>query len=85
MRRLAFRRTEQSLAAFVVVHWILGAIAGALCATVVLGLNLGHLRSLLAESDVKFTGLALLYGGFMLTFAAVICASALMQVSAHPG
>lgn len=72
---------EDSLFRFVIVHWILGAFAGALCASVVLILDLGHLRQLLTNSDAEIIGLALLYGGFMLTFAAVVCGTALMQVA----
>jgi hypothetical protein len=81
MRRFLLSEPGDTVVAFVVIHLMLGAFAGALCASIVLLLDVGHLRTLLAASDVRFIGLALLYGGFMLTFASVICGSALMQLS----
>lgn len=81
MRRVFAGEAGESLARYIVVHWILGAVAGALCASIVLVLDVGHLRTLLGASDVKGIGLALLYGGFMLTFAAVVCGTALMQIA----
>jgi hypothetical protein len=82
MRKYLMGEPGDSLVWFIIVHWILGAVAGALCASIVLILNLGQLRTLLASSDVQVIGLALLYGGFMLTFAAVVCGTALMQLAA---
>ena len=81
MAHLSIVSPEPSLVRFFIVHWILGSIAGALCAAIVLIVDLGHLRTLLAASDVMAVGMALLFGSFMLTFAAVVCATALMQIS----
>jgi hypothetical protein len=70
-----------SVAWFVVTHWMLGSIAGALCASILLILDIGRLRTLLERTEFMGPGLILLFGGFMLTFASVVCATALMQLS----
>ena len=73
-----------SVAWFVVVHCLLGSIAGALCACILLILDIAHLRSLLSTSDMMVPGLVMLFGGFMVTFGGVICATAVMQISNKP-
>jgi hypothetical protein len=63
-----------------IFNWILGAFAGALCAAIVLISDIGRLRTLLSASDFMLPGLLLLFGGFMFTFAGVVCATALMTM-----
>lgn len=63
----------------IVAHWILGMALGMVCAALVLWLDVAHLRSLLMRSDrVMWEGVALLFGGFALTFGGVVCAGAIM-------
>ena len=65
----------------VVTHWILGALTGIGCAGFLLACDVAHLRSLLAHSDVAAAGLALLFGGFAITFGGVVAATAVMLVA----
>jgi len=66
----------------VVVNWLLGMGAGVLCASLILWLDLVGLRSLLARSDFWIQGLALLYGGFAVTFASLVTGTAVMMIKA---
>ncbi|MGO9008448.1 MAG: hypothetical protein ACLQIQ_17865 [Beijerinckiaceae bacterium] len=65
----------------VVTHWILGALTGVGCAGFLLVCDVAGLRSLLFHSDVAVAGLALLFGGFAITFGGVVSATAVMMVT----
>ena len=78
---LEARRKSQRLdplIRYVLVNWALGAVAGVICATVLLAADPFGLRPLLSHSDVEFAALFLLYGGFMTTFGGLVCAAAIM-------
>jgi len=62
----------------IIVHWILGVATGLFCAGLLLGLDPLGFRSLLFRSDALVPGLALLFGGFSITFGGVVCAAAVM-------
>ncbi|MDE2350645.1 MAG: hypothetical protein KGL66_02040 [Alphaproteobacteria bacterium] len=62
----------------IVTHWALGAGLGALAAAGVLLLNIGDIRTLLAQSDIEWAGALLLFTGFMVTFGSVVAATAVM-------
>jgi len=65
-----------------ILHWILGAALGMICAGIILWLDIAGLRSLLFRADhIMWEGVALLLGGFAITFGGVVCASAVMSVS----
>ena len=66
----------------VVVNWLLGMLAGLLCAGLVLWFDLGGLRGLLLRSDFWVQGLALLFGGFAVTFGSLVAATAVMMIKA---
>ena len=51
---------------------------GFVCASGVLLSNLSGLRDLMMSSQLMLQGLALLYGGFGITFGGVVCATAIM-------
>ena len=65
----------------VVVNWLLGMLAGLLCAGLVLWFDLGGLRGLLLRSDFWVQGLALLFGGFAVTFGSAVCGTAIMSLA----
>ena len=79
-----FSMRRHPLLKLMIVNWLLGMIAGLLCAVIVLLLDVGHLRSLLENSDLVWPGLILLFGGFALTFGGVVCATAVMFLPAGP-
>jgi hypothetical protein len=65
----------------VVTHWILGALTGIGCAGFLLACDIAGLRTLLLHSDAAAAALALLFGGFAVTFGGVIAATAVMIVA----
>jgi hypothetical protein len=76
--------TGPSIVRLVVTNWILGAVAGILCAGLLLGLDLGGLRGLMfRESTTAMAGVALLFGGFAVTFGSAVCGSAIMSLGAR--
>ena len=81
VRRWLSPEGPHAVVRLLVMHWILGVAVGVLCASLVLWLDVGGLRSLLFRSgSLMPAGLLLLYGGFAVTFGGVVCASAVMTV-----
>jgi len=75
---------SRSILRLVVTNWILGAVAGAFCASLLLAFDFGGLRGLMfRESATAMAGLALLFGGFAVTFGGVVCGSAIMSLGAR--
>ena len=73
-----------SIVRLVVLNWIIGAALGAFCAGLLLWLDLAGLRGLMCRDAGSMTaGLALLFGGFAVTFGSVVCGSAIMMVAAR--
>ena len=68
-----------------IFNWLLGMAAGLLCAAIVLVVDVGGLRTLLVASDMMWTGVLLLFGGFALTFGGVVCATAVMMLAPGDG
>jgi hypothetical protein len=66
------------LTRMIISHWVLGALTGVALAIVLLAIDLGGLRSLIMRSDMVVPALALLFGGFAVTFGGVIAATAVM-------
>ncbi len=82
VRRLRQRlRHYDPIVRLVVTHWILGALTGICCAGFLLACDIASLRTLLWHSDVAAAGLALLFGGFAVTFGGVVAATAVMTVA----
>ena len=65
----------------VVTHWILGAATGAFCAGILLVFDVAGLRTLLLHDAGAGVGLALLFGGFAITFGGVVAATAVMFIA----
>ena len=72
------QRANRRLIRLMIVNWAFGWAIGAIAATAVLAVNLGGLRVLMMKSDLMWQGLALLFGGFGVTFGGVVCATAVM-------
>jgi len=66
------------LVRMMVVNWIVGACMGVAFALVLLAGDVGGMRSLIMGADMAAPALALLFGGFAVTFGAVIAATAIM-------
>lgn len=66
------------LVRLMIANWALGWAVGFVCASGVLLSNLSGLRDLMMSSQLMLQGLALLYGGFGITFGGVVCATAIM-------
>ena len=67
----------------VVVNWLLGMLAGVLCAGLVLWVDSAGLRSLLERSEFWVQGLALLFAGFAVTFGGLVAGTAIMLTKAE--
>jgi hypothetical protein len=75
---------SKSIVRLVVTNWITGATLGVLCAALLLWLDLAGLRHLMfRDAATAAAGLALLFGGFAVTFGSVVCGSAIMAVAAR--
>jgi hypothetical protein len=66
------------LVRYIIFHWVLGALAGALFATALLVFDPFGLRSLMRDSGMGAEAAFLLYVGFMTTFGGLACAAAVM-------
>ena len=66
------------LVCYMIFHWVLGALAGALFATALLVFDPFGLRPLMNDSGMGAEAAFLLYVGFMTTFAGLVCAAAVM-------
>ena len=66
------------LVRMMIVNWVVGACMGVAFALVLLVADVGGMRSLIMGADMAAPALALLFGGFAITFGAVIAATAIM-------
>ncbi len=62
----------------VIVNWIMGAFMGVAFAAVLLAADVGNLRALMLGHNTSYAAMALLFGGFAITFGGVIAATAVM-------
>jgi hypothetical protein len=62
----------------IVLNWIVGAFMGIAFAAVLLAADVAQMRSLIMGTSVSIPALALLFGGFAITFGGVIAATAVM-------
>jgi hypothetical protein len=75
---------SKSIVRLVVTNWIIGAALGVLFAALLLWLDVAGLRHLMfRDAATAAAGLALLFGGFAVTFGSVVCGSAIMAVAAR--
>ena len=68
------------LVRMMLLNWASGIAVGVVCAAIVLADDLAGLRSLMIRSNFLWQGLALLFGGFAITFGGVVCATAIMTL-----
>ena len=66
------------LVRMLIVNWIMGACMGVAFAAVLLAADIAGMRSLIMGTDLAVPALALLFGGFAITFGGVIAATAVM-------
>ncbi len=64
----------------VVVNWIVGACLGIAFAAVILAADVGGIRSLMLGQNISLPALALLFGGFAVTFGGLVAATAIMLI-----
>ncbi len=78
---LARKRRANRLVRLMVFNWIFGVFVGCCCAGLLLAGDIAGLRSLMLRSELMWQALALLFGGFSITFGGVVCATAIMLPS----
>lgn len=66
------------LVRYMIFHWLLGTLGGALCATLLLVFDPFGLWPLMHDSGLGVEAIFLLYIGFMTSFGGLVCAAAVM-------
>ena len=72
------RRKGDPLVRYMIFHWALGMLGGALCVTLLLLFDPFGLRALMHDSGLGVPAVFLLYVGFMTSFGGFVCAAAIM-------
>ncbi len=72
------RKTVDPLVRYMIFHWILGMLAGALCVTLLLVFDPFGFWKLFNDSGLGVEAIFLLYVGFMTSFGGLVCAAAVM-------
>jgi len=66
------------LVRYMIFHWALGALGGALCTTALLLFDPFGIWLLIHDSGLGVPAIFLLYVGFMTSFGGLVCAAAVM-------
>src|SRR5271157_1892873 len=66
------------LVRYMIFHWVLGALVGALCTTALLVFDPFGIWPLIHDSGTGIPAIFLLYVGFMTSFGGLVCAAAVM-------
>ncbi len=66
------------LVRYMIFHWVLGALGGALCTTALLVFDPFGIWPLIHDSGLGAPAIFLLYVGFMSSFGGLVCAAAVM-------
>lgn len=74
------RRAEMRVVKLIILNWLLGAAIGAGFAFLVIWFDLGGAGRLILKADPIWPPLALLFGGFAITFGALAAGTAIMLV-----
>lgn len=77
------RRKMDPLVRMMLLNWATGIGVGIILALVVLAVDMAGIRSLMLRSNFVWQSLALLFGGFSITFGGVVCATAVMTLPAE--
>ncbi len=67
------------LVRYMIFHWALGALGGALCTTALLVFDPFGIWPLIHDSGLGLPAIVLLYVGFMTSFGGLVCAAAVMH------
>lgn len=70
--------TEFRVVRMIVLNWLGGAIIGIVTAAALLWLDIAGIGSLMARTSNGMAAIALLFGGFALTFASLVAGTAIM-------
>lgn len=73
-------RGMDPLVRMMLLNWFTGIVVGLVCAGFLLAVDMAGMRSLLLRSNFFWQGLALLFGGFAITFGGVVCATSIMTL-----
>ncbi len=68
------------LVRIIIVNWIVGACLGVAFAAVILSADVRGMHSLMLGHNISVPALALLFGGFAITFGGVVAATAIMLI-----
>ena len=71
-------RRIDPLVSYMIFHWVLGALSGALAVTALLAFDPFGIWPLIHDSGLGLPAIFLLYVGFMTLFGGVVCAAAVM-------
>ncbi len=66
------------LVRYMIFHWVLGMLGGALCTTALLVFDPFGIWPLIHDSGMGVEAIFLLYVGFMSSFGGLVCAAAVM-------
>ncbi len=72
------RKKLDPLVRYMIFHWILGMLGGALCVTLLLIFDPFGFWGLFHDSGLGVEAIFLLYVGFMTSFGGLVCATAVM-------
>jgi hypothetical protein len=71
-------KRRDTLVRYMIFHWVLGALGGALCTTTLLVFDPFGFWPLIHDSGLGVPAIFLLYVGFMSSFGGLVCAAAVM-------
>ena len=74
----ARRKKLDPLVRYMLFHWMLGMLGGALCTTLLLVFDPFGIWPLIHDSGMGVPAIFLLYIGFMTSFGGLVCAAAVM-------
>ena len=75
----ARRKKLDPLVRYMLFHWMLGMLGGALCTTLLLVFDPFGIWPLIHDSGMGVPAIFLLYIGFMTSFGGLVCAAAVMN------
>ena len=72
------RQRLDPLVSYMIFHWALGALSGALAASALLVFDPFGIWPLIRDSGLGLPAICMLYVGFMTSFGGLVCAAAVM-------
>ncbi|MGE3245931.1 MAG: hypothetical protein AB7F96_12780 [Beijerinckiaceae bacterium] len=74
------KRRNMRVVRLIIVNWIAGALLGLVLAGLVVWFDIAGVGRLILKSDPMWPALALLCGGFMITFSSQVAGTAIMLI-----